>query len=199
MMVALIGMILMMSVMPGPATAAIFDITWSHGRRMGFVTALGGSVGVALYTLLALLIGTFLSGEGLWVSVLEGVGAIYLATLGLMALIEAFTVTPDESQITTSSRGGRVFVIGLMSTCLSPKTALFYLVILSQFDFQLTTVAIGIAIAGLTHIVVRIVWYGTWIHLIHPLRFMLDGPWLHRSMKLVTGTLLMALSLHIML
>ena len=154
---------------------------------------------MALYALLALLIGTLLSGEGLWVSVLEGVGAIYLATLGVMSLIEAFTAKAKDCQTSTSSQARRAFATGLLSTCLSPKTALFYLVILSQFDFQTLPVYAGILLAGLTHVIVRLVWYGSWIHLLHPVRDWLDGLWLQRSMKLVTGALMMMLSLHVLL
>jgi len=42
--------------MPGPATAMILDTTIARGRKMGFLTALGGSVGVAFYALLAVLV-----------------------------------------------------------------------------------------------------------------------------------------------
>lgn len=196
-MVALIGMICLMSMMPGPATAAILDNAWTYGRRTGLVTALGGSAGVALYTLLALLIGTFVSGDGIWFSVLEGAGAVYLATLGLIALIEAFTVKADGSYDTIACRGRRAFTVGLFSTCLSPKTGLFYMVILSQYDFQVMTVAAGIVLAGLIHMVLRLAWYGTWIHLIQPMRAAMDGLWVLRSMKLVTGALMMALSIHV--
>ncbi len=199
MMVALFGMICMMSMMPGPATAVILDTTVAHGRKMGFLTALGGSAGVALYSLLAVLIGTLLSGEGLWVSVLEGVGAVYLAALGVMSLIEAVTAKGESRQAPMPSRGARAFLTGFLSTCLSPKAALFYLVILSQFDFQIVSVTVGILLAGLAHVVIRLFWYGSWIHLLHPLRESLDGVWLQRSMKLVTGALMMVLSLHVLL
>ena len=200
MMAALFGMICMMSMMPGPATTVILDTTVAHGRKMGFLTAIGGSAGVGIYALLALLIGTVLSSDGLWVSVLEGVGAIYLAALGVMSLIEAFTVNAKHhGQAITTSQVSRAFVTGLLSTCLSPKTALFYLVILSQFDFQALPVFAGILLAGLTHVIVRMVWYGSWIHLLHPMRDALDGLWLQRSMKLITGALMMALSVHVLL
>ena len=198
-MVALFGMICMMSMMPGPATTVILDTAWTHGRKMGFLTALGGSVGVAMYALLALLIGTLLSSEGLWVSVLEGVGAIYLASLGIMSLIEAFTRKAEPCHGATSSQALLAFVVGLLSVCLSPKTALFYLVILSQFDFGGSSVAAGILLAGLTHVIVRLVWYGAWIHLLHPARLVLDGPWLQRSMKLITGAVMLILALHVVI
>ena len=195
MMIALIGMACVMSIMPGPSTAAILDLTWTNGRKTGLATALGGSLGVAIYALLALLIGTFLSGEGLWVSMLEGAGAIYLAALGIMAFIEAFKLKRENSQEMGLIQNYRAFTIGLISTLLSPKTALFYLVILSQYDFQAMTMVAGIATAGVIHMFFRLAWYGTWIHLIEPMRRALNFTWMQRGIKLVTGTLMMGLSL----
>lgn len=196
---ATIGMICVMTVMPGSSTAAILDTTWAYGRRLGFVTALGGSFGVALYSLLALLVGALLSNDGLWVTILEGAGAVYLAALGVASLVEAFSVTAGECQDSRTSQAGRAFVTGLLTTCLSPKVALFYLVYLSQHDFQAGTLTLGILSAGLFHVILRLVWYGVWIHLIQPMRRTLDGPWMQRSVKLMTGAFLMVLSFYIVL
>jgi threonine/homoserine/homoserine lactone efflux protein len=194
---ALVGMICAMSMMPGTSTTVILDTTWTFGRKLGFVTALGGSAGVAIYTLLALFTGTYLSGHGMWINILEGAGALYLATLGVMALIEAFTIRHKEGDAVTSTRGLRAFLNGTLSTCLSPKTALFYLVILTQHDFGTIPVVQGILLAGFTHICFRLVWYGAWIHLIDPLRCALKTLWMQRAMKLTTAMLLLGLSFYV--
>lgn len=194
---ALVGMICAMSMMPGTSTTVILDTTWTFGRKLGFVTALGGSAGVAIYMLLALFAGTYLTGSGLWMNLLEGAGALYLAALGVMALIEAFTAKVPNGHAVTSTLGVRAFLSGILSTCLSPATALFYLVILAQYDFGTIPAVQGILLAGLIHICFRLVWYGAWIHLIDPLRGALATLWVQRVMKLTTAMLLMGLSIYV--
>ena len=195
MTVALIGMICAMSMMPGTSTTVILDTTWSHGRRFGFLAALGGSGAVAGYTLLALGAGIYLPTDGIWIDILEGAGALFLVTLGVMALIEAGSIQADPENTQQPALAMRVALSGFMSTILSPKTALFYLVILSQYTFINVPAERGILLAGLTHICFRLVWYGTWIHLIEPVRRACQTVWMQRAMKLITAAVLLALSL----
>jgi threonine/homoserine/homoserine lactone efflux protein len=197
MTLALIGMICAMSMMPGSSTTVILDTTWSYGRGPGSLAALGGSAAVAIYTGLAVGAGAFLSSDGLWVHVLEGAGALYLATLGIMALIEAASIQTRDEQQEKSALGLQVFLSGFMSTILSPKTALFYLVILSQHAFSGLPAAHGILLAGLLHICFRLVWYGTWIHLIEPVRRTLKTVWMQRALKVTTASTMLALSIYI--
>lgn len=198
MTVALVGMICAMSMMPGTSTTVILDTTWSYGRRLGFLAALGGSIGVAIYTGLAFVAGAYLTERGIWVNILEGVGALYLAVLGVTALVEAFTLRLPDHHGRTSALSVRVLLAGLISTCTSPKIAVFYLIILAQYDFGSLPVLHGILLAGLIHICFRLIWYGTWIHLIHPVRQAFQTLWLQRLMKLTTAVFMLGLSIHVM-
>lgn len=199
MTVALVGMICAMSMMPGTSTTVILDTTWSHGRRLGFVAALGGSFGVAIYTGLALFAGAYVRADGLWLNFLEGVGALYLAALGIIALSEALTVRTRDDHALKSAQVRRVFGAGLISTCASPKTGIFYLIILAQYDYVGLPAMYGILLAGLIHVCFRLIWYGTWIHLIHPIRRTFKTVWLQRAMKLTTAMLMLALSIRVLL
>lgn len=198
MTVTLIGMICALSMLPGSSTTVILDTTWSYGRRLGFVCALGGSLGVALYTVLAAGAGIYLTG-GLWINILEGAGALYLAALGVMALFEAYSLRANAEHTDTSIQGMRALSAGFLATCLSPKTALFYLVILAQYDFGSISLITGILLTGTIHICFRMLWYGMWIHLIHPIRHALGSLWMQRAMKLTTAALMLGLSLHVVL
>lgn len=199
MSVALVGMICAMSMMPGTSTTVILDTTWTFGRRLGFLTAVGGSIGVAVYTIMSVFAGTYLRDYGLWINLLEGAGALYLAVLGLTGVVEAFTLSVSEDQALTSPRGIRALFSGLVSTCASPKIAIFYLIILARWDFGSLPAVYGVLLAGSIHILTRLIWYGTWIHIIHPIRQTFKTVWVQRSMKLATAMMMLALSLHVLL
>lgn len=211
MTVALIGMVCLWSVLPGPATLMILSDGWTHGKRAGLMTAVGGCVGVLVYVGIALMqcalfadMSTWAS-QDTWVLFLRIVGAAALAVLGLTSLHEGIlkitpsTALPAVATAQTAKPHG--FASGFYLSFLSPQSALFYLVVLPQVELTMLGTVLGtmwsILLIGLFHVVFRTIWYGGLIHITTTMQPYATGQFMQISLKMIAGILFLALSVRI--
>src|SRR3954453_18009137 len=86
-LVSFLGVAVLVSLVPGPATALVVRSAAVHGRREAFHTVLGNSTGILCWALASVLgISALVAASETAFLVLRAVGAIVLVWLGVQAL-----------------------------------------------------------------------------------------------------------------
>jgi len=148
----------LLALTPGPNLLYLLSRTLCQGRRAGVVSLAGTSMGFVFHVLAAALglSAIFLTVPVLY-DLLRYVGAAYLLWLAWMALkpgargLFAPRSLPEDPP-------GRLFRLGLLTSILNPKVALFYLALLPQFvDASRGSVFAQSVVLGLLQIAIGIV------------------------------------------
>ena len=143
---------------PGPSLAMVSKHSLAGGRLNGLAAAWAHAIGIGIYAFITLIgLAVVLQQSPLLFKTISYAGAAYLAYLGYNALrskggVAARLESGERTSIWQSAKEG--FLISL----LSPKIALFFIALFSQF------VAVGDSVAAkglivLTPLVVDGLWY----------------------------------------
>ena len=143
---------------PGPSLAMVAKHSLAGGRLNGLAAAWAHAIGIGIYAFITLIgLAVVLQQSPLLFKTISYAGAAYLAYLGYNALrskggVAARLESGERTSIWQSAKEG--FLISL----LSPKIALFFIALFSQF------VAVGDSVAAkglivLTPLVVDGLWY----------------------------------------
>ncbi|MCW8348598.1 LysE family translocator [Vibrio sp. ZSDZ65] len=173
--ISLFTICLLGAMSPGPSLAIVAKHSLSGGRVNGFATAWAHAVGIGIYALVTVLGLTVLLHQfPLVFKSLSLMGALYLAWLGYNALrskggiVERLESGQPVSVLTSAKEG---FFISLFS----PKIALFFTALFSQF------VAVGSELSDKAIIIATpLVVDGLWYTLI---TVMLSSPYLLKFLK----------------
>jgi len=149
---------ILLALTPGPNLLYLLSRTLCQGRRAGVVSLAGTSMGFVFHVLAAALglSAIFLTVPVLY-DLLRYVGAAYLLWLawgalkpGARGLFAPLSLPEDPP--------GRLFRVGLLTSILNPKVALFYLALLPQFvDAARGSVFAQSVVLGLLQIAIGIV------------------------------------------
>ena len=187
---------LMGAMSPGPSLALILRNTLQGGRRQGMATALGHGTGVGLYALLTAMGLSLLLTRTPWLfELIRYAGALFLALLGLQALLPQKPKAEATSQHTTSRRRGALE--GFAVAFLNPQLAIFFLALFSQFVQQQTSWAQG-GLLLLTAGGIDALWYLLVAGIFSHGRLL---PWLtrhQRQLQRLSGLLLLAIALRVL-
>lgn len=128
--IALIAATIVLILIPGPNVALIVANSLRHGMRIGIVTSLGTTVGIALQLLivvlgLAALIGV-VADALTWI---KWIGVIYLVYVGIRNWNEPAADLSDIKALSDT----RAFWRGVILAVINPKTLLFNAAFLPQF------------------------------------------------------------------
>ncbi|KLN65127.1 MULTISPECIES: LysE family translocator [Vibrio] len=143
---------------PGPSLAMVAKHSLAGGRLNGLAAAWAHAIGIGIYAFITLIgLAVVLQQSPLLFKTISYAGAAYLAYLGYNALrskggVAARLESGEQTSIWQSAKEG--FLISL----LSPKIALFFIALFSQF------VAVGDSVAAkglivMTPLVVDGLWY----------------------------------------
>lgn len=143
---------------PGPSLAMVAKHSLAGGRLNGLATAWAHAIGIGIYAFITLIgLAVVLQQSPLLFKAISYAGAAYLAYLGYNALrskggVAARLESGEQTSLWQSAKEG--FLISL----LSPKIALFFIALFSQF------VAVGDSVTAkslivLTPLVVDGLWY----------------------------------------
>ncbi|MDE1222278.1 LysE family translocator [Vibrio aestuarianus] len=143
---------------PGPSLAMVAKHSLASGRKNGFATAWAHAFGIGVYAFITLIgLAVVLHQSPLVFKTISYAGALYLAYLGFNALrskggVAAKLESGETVSVWQSAKEG------LLISLLSPKIALFFIALFSQF------VAVGDGITSkviivLTPFVVDGLWY----------------------------------------
>ncbi|ENQ8614313.1 LysE family translocator [Vibrio fluvialis] len=118
---------------PGPSLAMVAKHSLAGGRKNGLATAWAHAFGIGVYAFITLIgLAVVLHQSPLLFKTISYAGAFYLAYLGLNALrskggVAAKLESGESVSVWQSAREG------LMISLLSPKIALFFIALFSQF------------------------------------------------------------------
>ena len=124
---------LLLNLTPGADTLFIVSRSASHDVRTGVAAALGIGAGCLFHVLAAALgLSAILATSSAAFAIVRGVGALYLAYVGLSLIRGSFSghrsvSAPPAAALRT------VFAQGTLTNVLNPKVALFFLAFLPQF------------------------------------------------------------------
>lgn len=119
---------------PGPSLAVVLKNTLAGGRAEGVKTALAHGFGVGLYALATVAgLAVLIIGSPVAFSVIQWLGALFLAYLGIKAL-GGRTGLSDAAQTDTDIiYTGNGLRSGFLTAFLNPKLAVFFAALFSQF------------------------------------------------------------------
>ncbi|MBL4294950.1 LysE family translocator [Vibrio fluvialis] len=183
---------------PGPSLAMVAKHSLAGGRKNGLATAWAHAFGIGVYAFITLVgLAVVLHQSPLLFKTISYAGAFYLAYLGLNALrskggVAAKLESGESVSVWQSAREG------LMISLLSPKIALFFIALFSQF------VAVGNEFSSKALIVVTpFVVDGLWYTFI---TFLLSSPRLLDKLRAravlidrLSGVVLIALALRVVM
>lgn len=183
---------------PGPSLAMVAKHSLAGGRKNGLATAWAHAFGIGVYAFITLIgLAVVLHQSPLLFKTISYAGAFYLAYLGMNALrskggVAAKLESGESVSVWQSAREG------LMISLLSPKIALFFIALFSQF------VAVGNEFSSKALIVVTpFVVDGLWYTFI---TFLLSSPRLLDKLRAravlidrLSGVVLIALALRVVM
>lgn len=196
---SLVAISLLGATSPGPSLAVVVKNTLGGNKFNGLLTAWAHALGIGVYAFLTLLgLAVVLANSPDLFRFVTYVGALYLAWLGVKALLSKGGVTTrlDDAQNATSYM--QSMRDGLMISLLNPKIGLFFLALFSQFIHADVGLA-GKVLTVLTPILIDGLWYSL-IALIVSIPKILEAlrkqaQWIDR----LTGLVLILLALQIII
>jgi len=124
---------LLMAVTPGPNMVYLISRSICQGRMAGVMSWLGVVLGFTVHMVCAALgLTALFMAVPLGYELLKFAGAAYLLWLAWQALRPGAR-SPFEPRPLPAERPARLFTMGLLTSILNPKVAMFYLSVLPQF------------------------------------------------------------------
>jgi RhtB (resistance to homoserine/threonine) family protein len=197
--IAFVGVVAVIVVMPGPDMALVLQNGLAGGRRAALETAVGISTGLLVWAFASALgLAALLHASTPAFTLLKLAGAAYLVWLGLRALIEAWRGASDVSSQGQPLRPKKSpFRQGLLTNLLNPKIALVFTTLIPQFvDPNKPAVAQTLLLAA-SFICMGLVWLTAYALFVAKLGVVLKRPAFRRALNAVTGTVLTALGIRL--
>lgn len=117
---------------PGTDVLYVLGTSVAGGRKRGVLSALGITTGILIHTMLvAFGLAALLASSPLLFNILKWAGAGYLVILGIVTLRKRSSPTTDTQTENINLKA--VYLKGILTNVLNPKTLLFFLVLLPQF------------------------------------------------------------------
>ncbi len=128
-----VGAALLMALTPGPNMIYLISRSLCQGRAAGVVSWLGVVLGFTVHMLCAAVgLTALFMAVPLGYELLKFAGALYLLWLAWQA-IRPGSRSPFDARDLPAEAPRRLFVMGLLTSILNPKVAIFYLSVLPQF------------------------------------------------------------------
>jgi threonine/homoserine/homoserine lactone efflux protein len=187
---AFIGVAVVVTLTPGPATALVIRNTLRGGRRAALLTTLGNSIGVLFWGCASAVgISALIAASEVAFDVLKVTGAVVLIVLGVQSWRRR-----GEPSVQRSTRWP--FRDGVLTSLANPKLAIFFLALFPQFLSGRATLSQGLAMASLI-VALDLVWYSTLALLIsRGGRAFVASRW-PRRLERLTGGVLVGLALRL--
>lgn len=188
---------------PGPGTAAILRTAAKDGRAAAQGTIIGNSLGVLMWGVLSAVgVSALILASQLAYDALRIVGAVVLIALGLRSMLARHRGEPVEvderaeqpaRRLRAALGGGRV---GLVTSVCNPKLAVFFIALFPQFLRPGAAVLPAAITMALVIVALDVAWFSGLIYLVHRVR-MLVKPRVQRWLERVTGGVLVALGVRL--
>jgi threonine/homoserine/homoserine lactone efflux protein len=195
-LISFLGVAVLVSLLPGPATALVVRSAAVHGRREAFHSVLGNSTGILFWALASVLgISALVAASEAAFTTLRVLGAIVLVYLGVQALRGGKAA--GEGGGVRVRRSG--FAQGLMTSGANPKLAVFFIALLPQFVPSGAPVLPWTLAMAAILIAVDLVYFTALAWLVSRAKRAVVGSRLARRVEQVTGGVMIALGLRVAL
>ena len=194
----------LMVMSPGPNGALLLKTVPVLGKKHGYVNVLGVVSAFYIHGTLSVfgLSAIIVSSANLFFTV-KVLGALYLAYLGIKAIISAFNQPKQLSKSTQSKSNhstkklSSCFWEGLLTNLLNPKVSIFYLAAFPQFiNFQSNAIPSSYTLVTI-HALFAALWFSSMVFLIGKSTSFLKSFRMHMLLQSATGTVLLWFSYRI--
>jgi threonine/homoserine/homoserine lactone efflux protein len=194
-LISFLGVAVLVSLVPGPATALVVRSAAVHGRREAFHTVLGNSTGILGWALASVLgISALVAASEAAFLALRAVGAIVLVWLGVRALLG------NKGEPESDPRSPRTaYAQGLVTSAANPKLAVFFIALFPQFVPDGAPVLPYTMAMALIVICVDIVYFSLLAWAVARAKRAVVGSRLARRIEQATGAVMIALGVRVAL
>jgi threonine/homoserine/homoserine lactone efflux protein len=193
-LVAFLPVAVLVSIVPGPATAMVIRSAARGGRREAFACTAGNSLGVLAWGVLAAAgLAAAVAASAAVFTAVKLAGAVVLVVLGVQSL------RGHAAGTRRARSSGRALRDGMITSISNPKLAVFYVALFPQFvPAGAPVLASALLMAG-TIVAVDLVWYSALAYAVaRARRAFVEGPWARRLERL-TGAVLVGLGVRLAL
>jgi threonine/homoserine/homoserine lactone efflux protein len=183
---------------PGVGTTFLMQTVVDHGRKAGYLTAIGMVMGASIHATIAA-VGTAILlrrfPEALtWIAV---GGGSFIALLGLRGIARAIrpSVSAFERARAEPRQGHSLVVTGALIALSNVPLPLFYFVVVPQYIPQGMSRVGGATLLSALHIMMAGAWMGTFVTLIGRIVDVLRRPAVLLVLRCATGLLLVLLGI----
>ncbi|MFJ6486185.1 MULTISPECIES: LysE family translocator [unclassified Streptomyces] len=204
------GILALLTLVPGPDMAIVTKRAITRGRGDGLRTVAGIAVGLLIWGALTVAgLAALLAASAEVYLVVKLAGAAYLCWLGVRALLRpgAGSVEPGErgepgerkerAQVRPGTGGGGAWRTGLVANVLNPKIAVFYTGLLPALAPPGLRPAVGMALLVLLHVLLTVVWLGTYVYVLSRAGRFFARPRVRRALDRTTGVVLIGFGVRV--
>ena len=196
-----LGLMVLLTIAPGPDMALVTGTALTHGRRAAFRTTLGIATGTIVWaTLAGVGVAALLQSSAEAFAVIRLAGALYLCFLGFGALLAAVrgpTEPVPDLDGAVAPRSTRPYLRGLLTNLLNPKVGLFYTTLVPQLVDPGDPVALVSIAVGVAHAVIGVAWLAGLAMVVDRAGPVLRRPRIQRALSALTGTVLVAFGVRV--
>ncbi|WP_371677815.1 LysE family translocator [Streptomyces sp. NBC_01276] len=199
------GVLALLTLVPGPDMAIVTRRAVSRGRADGLRTVGGIAAGLLLWGALTVagLAALLAASAEVYLGV-KLAGAAYLCFLGIQSLRRpgggpegGSPGGPDGAGSGAGGGSGSAWRTGLVSNALNPKIAVFYTGLLPTLAPHGLRPAAGMALLVLVHVLLTLLWLGTYVYVLSHARRFFTRPRVRRTMDRVTGVVLIGFGVRV--
>lgn len=182
---------------PGPDVAVVTRYALSGGRGPATRTAVGVVLGLAGWGAAAALgLAALLAASADAYAVVRLVGAVFLVTMGVLALWRSRRVNSDQAA-SVPTGGERAMRAGLFTNLLNPKIAVFYTSVLPTLVPRGASAVLWLPVLVATHAALSLGWLSGYAAVFSRSRAVLGRSSVRRRLEQVTGAVLITLGLRV--
>lgn len=195
--------ITILTLTPGLDTALVLRNTSRGGAKAGYITSLGICCGLFVHaTFSAIGISAILAQSATLFQIIKWLGALYLIWLGfssLKSIIQGQNSTLNLKGTATKLSHRKALREGFLSNVLNPKTGIFYLAFLPQFiNPDYSPLLQSLLMAGI-HFIIAMIWQCGLASTLNKAKNLLQNGAFLTWMEGVTGAVLIALGIKLLL
>ena len=195
-LLSFLGVAVLVSVTPGPATALVVRSAALHGRREALHVVFGNSTGILLWALASVLgISALVAASEAAFLALKVTGAIVLVYLGVRALRGLGAEREAEADRAARTAYGN----GLVTSFANPKLAVFFIALFPQFLSEGQPVLVTTLAMALMLIAVDVVYFTLLALAVTRARHAVVGSTIARRIERMTGAVMVGLGLRVAL
>jgi threonine/homoserine/homoserine lactone efflux protein len=195
-LVSFLGVAVLVSLLPGPATALVVRSAALHSRRHALLTVLGNSTGILGWAIASVLgISALVAASSVAFLALKVVGAVVLVVLG----VEVLRGGKRKAESGKRVLGRGAYAQGLVTSAANPKLAVFFIALFPQFvphgyPVLPTTLAMALIL-----IAVDLVYFTALAWVVSRARHAVVGSRVARRIEKVTGAVMIGLGMRVAL